>query len=95
MRPVRGRIARVRHDEPEKQAEAIRVLKENHVAAVNYILKTGDHDAFAEALDKEWPGPVRYTLVVAPGGRVVYRKVGAIDPLEVKRAIVSHLGRTY
>ncbi len=23
------------------------------------------------------------------------RKVGAIDPLEVKRAIVSHLGRTY
>jgi len=26
---------------------------------------------------------------------VVYRKVGAIDPLEVKRAIVSHLGRIY
>ena len=41
------------------------------------------------------PGPVPYTLVVAPGGKVVYRKVGAIDPLEVKRAIVGHLGRTY
>ena len=82
-------------EDPEKQAEALRVLEENHVAAANYILKTGDHDAFAEALDKEWPGPVPYTLVVAPGGKVVYRKVGAIDPLEVKRAIVSHLGRTY
>jgi len=43
-------------DDPEKQAEAIRVLKENHVAAANYILKTGDYDAFAEARDKEWPG---------------------------------------
>ena len=71
------------------------VLLEDHVAVANYILKTGDHDAFAKALDKEWPGPVPYTLVVAPGGKVVYHKVGAIDPLEVKRAIVSHLGRTY
>jgi len=89
------RLVTINLDDPEKQAEAIRVLKENHVAAANYILKTGDHDAFAEALDKEWPGPVPYTLVVAPGGKVVYHKVGAIDPLEVKRAIVSHLGRTY
>lgn len=89
------RLVTINLDDPEKQAEATRVLKENHVAAANYILKTGDHDAFAEALDKEWPGPVPYTLVVAPGGKVVYHKVGAIDPLEVKRAIVSHLGRTY
>ena len=66
------RLVTISLDDPEKQAEAIRVLKENHVAAANYILKTGDHDAFAEALDKEWPGPVPYTLVVAPGGKVVY-----------------------
>jgi hypothetical protein len=26
---------------------------------------------------------------------VVYRKTGAIDPLEVKRVIADHLGRTY
>ncbi len=43
-------------DDPEKQAEATRLLKENHVAAANDILKTGDYDAFAEARDKEWPG---------------------------------------
>jgi hypothetical protein len=52
------RLVTIRLDDPEKQAGAIRVLKENHVAAANYILKTGDHDAFAEALDKEWPGPL-------------------------------------
>ncbi len=50
------RLVTISLDGPEKQAEAIRVLKENHVAAANYILKTGDHDAFAEARDKEWPG---------------------------------------
>ncbi len=89
------RLVTISLDDPEKQADALRVLKENHVAAANYVFKSSDRDAFAEALDKEWPGPVPYTLVVAPGGKVVYRKVGAIDPLEVKRAIVSHLGRTY
>ena len=50
------RLVTINLDDPEKQAEATRVLKENHVAAANYILKTGDYDAFAEARDKEWPG---------------------------------------
>jgi len=30
-----------------------------------------------------------------PGGKVIYRKSGSIDPLEVRRAIVAHLGQTY
>ena len=49
----------------------------------------------AEALDKEWPGPIPYTLLIAPGGKVIYRKTGAIEPLDVKRAVVEFLGRTY
>jgi len=38
---------------------------------------------------------VPYTLIVEPGGKVIYRKSGSIDPLEVRRAIVGYLGRTY
>jgi thiol-disulfide isomerase/thioredoxin len=97
-RMYRGRPFRfvtISLDDPEKREEALRVLKDQHVAAVNYILKTKNRDAFAEALDKEWPGPVPYTLIVAPGGKIVYRKAGAIEPLELKRAIVASLGRTY
>jgi peroxiredoxin len=97
-RMYRGRpfqLVTISLDAPEKEAQALQVLKDNHVAARNYILKTADRDAFAEALDKEWPGPVPYTLVIAPGGKILNRKVNAIDPLEVKRAIVGHLGRTY
>jgi peroxiredoxin len=97
-RMYRGRpfqLVTISLDDFAKQDEALRLLKEKHVAARNYILRTADRDAFAEALDKEWPGPVPYTLVVAPGGKILYRKVNSIDPLEVKRAIVGHLGRTY
>jgi peroxiredoxin len=82
-------------DEPGKKDAAVKVLKDKRVAATNYLVRTTDRDKFAEALDKDWPGPVPYTLIVAPGGKVIYRKGGSIDPLEVRRAIVGHLGRTY
>jgi hypothetical protein len=34
-------------------------------------------------------------VLIAPGGKVVYRSDGPIKPLEVRRAIVDQLGRTY
>jgi hypothetical protein len=34
-------------------------------------------------------------MLIAPGGKVIYRHTGQIDPLEVKKAIVGYVGRTY
>lgn len=81
-------------DEPEKQADAEATLKKLNVSATNYLF-TGDRDAMMKAIDPEWEGPVPHTVVIAPGGKVLYRHTGEIDPLEVKRAIVNFLGRTY
>jgi peroxiredoxin len=97
-RMYRGRnfqLVTVSLDDLPKQEDALKFLKENHVSATNFILNSGDRDKFAEALDQEWPGPVPYTILIAPGGKILYRKTGAIDPLEVKRAVVGCLGRTY
>ena len=97
-RMYRGRnfeLVTISLDDLSKKEDALRVLKENHVTGSNVILSVDDRDKFAEALDQEWPGPVPYTLLVAPGGKIIYRKTGAIDPLEVKRAIVGYLGSTY
>jgi peroxiredoxin len=91
----RFRLVTISLDEVSKREEALKVLKENRVASANYLLSSDDRDKFAEALDRHWPGPVPYTLVIAPGGKVLYRKSGAIDPLEVNRAIVGYLGQTY
>ena len=82
-------------DDPAKKPDALKILRDNHVSTTNYISTVANKDKLAEVLDKEWPGPVPYTLVIAPGGKVLYRKSGAIEPLEVKRAIVAFLGRTY
>jgi hypothetical protein len=48
-----------------------------------------------ESVDEESLGGIPYTLLIKPGGEIIYRRLGLIDPLELKRAIVEDLGRYY
>ena len=48
-----------------------------------------------EAIDKDMLGGLPYTLLVEPGGKVTYRRLGLIEPLELKKAIVEYVGRYY
>jgi peroxiredoxin len=89
------KLVTISMDEPDKRDTALKVLQEHHVSATNYLLKTDNRDKFAEVIDKRWPGPLPYTILVAPGGKILYRKGADMDPLELKRAIVSFIGRTY
>lgn len=82
-------------DEPEKKDAALKLLKDKKVAMTNYISAIPSKDKLADLLDKDWQGPVPYTLLIAPGGKVIYRHAGPMEPLTVKRAIVDFLGRTY
>ena len=83
-------------DEPDQREGALKQLKDLHVSSKNYILKAeGNRDAAMTNLDAKWEGPLPHTVIIAPGGKVLYRNTGGIDPLEVKRVIVGHLGRTY
>jgi peroxiredoxin len=82
-------------DEPEIESRVLKVLEENHVAATNYLFDSSNRDQLFDSIDKQWEGALPYTILVAPGGKVVYRKHGDIDPQELKRAIVEQLGRTY
>ena len=82
-------------DDMDRKDAALEVLKEHHVSSKNYIYSGEDKDKLVDALDPQWEGPPPYTMLVAPGGKVIYRKLGSIDPLEVKKKIVEHIGRTY
>jgi thiol-disulfide isomerase/thioredoxin len=88
-------IVTVTLDEADRKPKALAVLQEMKVSTTNYIFTGEDHQKFVEALDPKWEGPVPHTMLIAPGGQVVYRHTGEMDPLELKRAIVDYLGRTY
>ena len=82
-------------DDPKKQDQALAMLTKLHVSTTNYIFNSDKRDALVEALDKEWPGPVPYTLLIAPGGKAIYRQTGEFDAMELKKEIVGYIGRTY
>jgi peroxiredoxin len=89
------RVATISMDDPEQIEAAKRVLQGGHVALTNYISALPSADRLADLLDADWRGALPHTVLIAPGGKVVYRQDGEITPLEVRRAIVEQIGRTY
>lgn len=82
-------------DAPENREAALKFLSRQHASTTNYIFDQDDPYALADALGVEWPGALPFTLVVKPGGEIAYSKMGPIDPLELRRAIVEQLSRYY
>lgn len=82
-------------DPPDRREASLEILKSNHVSCTNYIFASDDRDELAEALDAKWEGPVPYTILIAPGGEIVRRWKGELNPQDVKSEISSRLGKTY
>lgn len=82
-------------DKPALKEKVNDFLRKNQAAFTNYQYQSEDVEALIKAVDPGWQGVIPYTLLIAPGGRVVYKHGGIIDPLEVKKVIVGELGRYY
>lgn len=84
-------------DKPEKKAKALEFLKKKEASNKNYLFSSDDKYALIEAIDPKWQGALPYTILVEPGGKIVYSKQGTIDVLEMKRRIVENrlIGRYY
>ncbi|HEY2945602.1 MAG TPA: redoxin domain-containing protein [Vicinamibacteria bacterium] len=98
-RMYRGRafeVVTISADPAPLRGDVEKFLKDKQASTRNYMgSESDDHDAMINALDPEWQGELPHTMLVAPGGRVVYRTRGAFDPLALKKAIVGYIGRYY
>jgi hypothetical protein len=43
------------------------------------------------AFDAKWDAGVPFTMLLAPGGKVLYQRLGELDILELRRVILGHL----
>ena len=95
-------------DQLKMQKKALAFLQDDHVGlgrtakrsiakegrkTNNYIWSGKDLDQLAQNLDPEWPGPVPYTILIAPGGKIIHRQVGEFDSDKLKKAIIEGVGR--
>jgi len=82
-------------DSPAKEQQVLSALKKQQASCRNYLFAQGDIYQLMEAIDKDLLGGVPYTLLIEPGGKVIYRRLGLIEPLELKKTIVEYVGRYY
>jgi thiol-disulfide isomerase/thioredoxin len=84
-------------DDSAKKTKALKFLKENQASNKNYLYNLDDKYALIEAVDPKWQGALPYTLIVEPGGKIVYGKQDIIDPAKIKQVIVDNplIGRVY
>lgn len=84
-------------DKPDQEEKALKFLQESHSAVANYLFSEDDKYPLIEAVDKEWNGALPYTILVEPGGKVVWRHQGSVDFYELKKVIVEHpmIGRYF
>lgn len=84
-------------DNLESKDKALKFLKKKNSAVRNFIFAESDKYALIEAIDPEWDGALPYTALIEPGGNIYYKKMGSIDPFELRKTIVEHpsVGRYY
>jgi thiol-disulfide isomerase/thioredoxin len=84
-------------DDPVNKDKALKFLQRKQASGSNYIYTGDDKYKMIEAVDPKWDGALPYTLLVEPGGKIVYAHQGAIDVEELRKVIFDDamMGRIY
>lgn len=84
-------------DKEARKTDALNLLRRQEASNKNYIFNDDDVYKLIDAIGNEWQGALPFTLVIEPGGKVIFSKQDMIDPLEMKKLIVDSkfIGRYY
>ena len=84
-------------DGPAQKQKVIKFLKGRQASNKNYLFSSDDKYTLIEAIDPKWHGALPYTILVEPGGKIVYSRQGGINVAAMKKQIVENelIGRFY
>ena len=99
-RMYRGRdfeLITVSADSPDKKEKVLKFLKKQQASNTNYLFSVDDKYKLIDIIDPKWPGALPYSILLEPGGKIVYAKQGAINLSDMKKKIVENhlIGRYY
>jgi peroxiredoxin len=87
-------LVTVNVDKPA-HAPAVRAfLQKQYASSQNKQFATDDRAGLQAAWGEKWNRSMPLTMVIAPGGEVLYKKEGKIDILEVRRTILAAMPDT-
>jgi hypothetical protein len=71
------------------------MLVKQHATSRNLLFASNDTAALQAAFDPTWESAVPYTVLLDASGKVLYKKVGSVDILELRRTILASLPSDY
>ena len=77
-------------DEPGNKDNVLKFLQKEQASNSNFLFTMHDKQKLIMTVDPSWQGDLPYTVLVEPGGKIVYVKHGSIDPAKLKRTIVNN-----
>ena len=93
-RMFRGRdfdLVTVAANLPDEKPGVVKFLEKQHASTRNLQFASDDTYAMQAAFDAKWDAGVPFTMLIAPGGQVLYQKIGEVDVLELRRIILANL----
>jgi peroxiredoxin len=80
---------------PDERPAVQRMLEKQHATGRNLLFGSDDTAALQAAFDPEWDSAVPYTALLAPDGKMLYRRIGDVNVLELRRTILENLPSEY
>ncbi len=84
-------------DDLKNRGKALGFLQKKQSSSLNYIYTGDSKYKMIEAIDPKWQGALPYTILVEPGGKIVYAREGAFNADTLKKEIIGNhlIGRVY
>jgi thiol-disulfide isomerase/thioredoxin len=76
---------------PDEKAGVLKVLQQQHASSRNLLFASTDTYGMQAAFDAKWDAGVPFTMLIAPGGKVLYQRQGEVDIIELRRVILANL----
>ena len=69
----------------------LKTLRAQHASSRNLQFASEDTQAMQAAFDAKWDVGVPFTMVIAPGGKVLFQEQGPVDVVALRRIILANL----
>ena len=76
---------------PDEKNGVMKTLQSQHASSRNLQFASDDTYALQAAFEAKWDGGVPFTMVIAPGGKVLYQGQGEVDIVALRRIILANL----
>lgn len=80
---------------PDEEPSVLRFLQKKHATTRNLLFDSDDTAKLQAAFDSAWQSAVPYTVVLGPDGKVIYKTLGTVDLLEMRRKILAAMPSDY